>query len=91
MAGIWPTGASTVSFFLFPKGNTEDRSTALLPTLIVYWECPGAPAVLVWKTHSILLRLRAPKFVWWCGQSGMRVTARSISCGVCKMIEMSPS
>ena len=63
MAGIWPTYANTAIFFLIPRSVTGDRSTASLPTLILWLECLGAPGVMVWMRHTRLLGMQAPSLL----------------------------
>ena len=48
-SGKWPQQACTTLFFLIPKNVTSERPTALMPTLIRWWEALRAPEVAKWQ------------------------------------------
>ena len=48
-SGKWPQQACTTMFFLIPKNVTSERTIALMPTLIRWWEALRAPEVAKWQ------------------------------------------
>ena len=48
-SGRWPQQACTATLFLIPKNITSERSIALMPTLIRWWEALRAPEVAKWQ------------------------------------------
>ena len=48
-SGKWPQQACTTMFFLIPKNVTSERPSALMPTLIRWWEALRAPEVAKWQ------------------------------------------
>ena len=52
-SGKWPKQACTTMFFLIPKSVTSERPTALMPTLIRWWEALRAPEVAKWQKHHV--------------------------------------
>ena len=52
-SGKWPKQACTTMFFLIPKNVTSERPTALMPTLIRWWEALRAPEVAKWQKHHV--------------------------------------
>ena len=48
-SGNWPHQACTTMFFLIPKNVTSERSIALIPMLIRWWEALRAPEVVKWQ------------------------------------------
>ena len=47
--GKWPQQACTTMCFLIPKNVTGERTLALMPTLIRWWEAMRAPEVAKWQ------------------------------------------
>ena len=52
-SGKWPKQACTTMFFLSPKNVTSERPTALMPTLIRWWEALRTPEVAKWQKHHV--------------------------------------
>ena len=50
-SGKWPQQACTTMFFLIPQNVTSQRPTALMPTLIRWWEALRAPEVAKWQQN----------------------------------------
>ena len=48
-SGKWPQQACTTMFFFIPKSVTSERSIALMPTLIRWWETLRAPEAAKWQ------------------------------------------
>ena len=44
----WPQQACRTMFFSIPKNVTGERSIALMPTMICWWEALRAPEVATW-------------------------------------------
>ena len=48
-SGKWPQQACTTTFFLIPNDVTSERPSALMPTLMRWWEAMRAPEVVKWQ------------------------------------------
>ena len=51
-SGKWPQQVCTTMLFLIPENVTSERPTALMPTLIRWWQALRAPEVAKWQQKN---------------------------------------